>query len=196
MKIILQSIRLLLVLTVVTGILYPLVVTFFAHVAWSEKAEGSLLVANKRAVGSELLAQKTEDTRYFWPRPSAADYATVASGASNLGPSSAALKKAVEERIKKWREVNELTTEVPVPSDMKFASGSGLDPHISPLAAAQQIQRVAVARNLSAENRAKLTTLVKDSVEGPQWQIFGEPRVNVLKLNLAVDRLLSSPQPQ
>ncbi|PAW78035.1 MAG: potassium-transporting ATPase subunit C [Verrucomicrobia bacterium Tous-C9LFEB] len=196
MKIILQSIRLLFVLTVLTGILYPLVVTFFAHVAWSEKAEGSLIIANKRAVGSELLAQKTEDNRYFWPRPSAADYATIASGASNLGPSSTALKKAVEERTQKWREANELSAETPVPSDIQFASGSGLDPHISPLAAAQQIQRVAAARNLSLENRAKLTTLVKDSVEGPQWQIFGESRVNVLKLNLAMDRLLFSPQPQ
>lgn len=193
MKIILQSIRLLLTLTVLTGILYPLAVTFFAHVAWSEKAEGSLVIVNKRAVGSELLAQKTEDNRYFWPRPSAADYATIASGASNLGPSSAVLKKTVGERIKKWSNANELPVETSIPSDMKFASGSGIDPHISPLAAAQQIQRVAAARNLSLENRTKLITLVKESVEGPQWQIFGESRVNVLKLNLAMDRLLSSP---
>ncbi len=144
---------------------------------------------DKKVVGSQLLAQKTGDARYFWPRPSAADYATVASGASNLGPGNAALKKTVEERAAKWRQDNALAETDAVPADMKFASGSGLDPHISPLAAAQQIRRVAAARNLSVENRTGLAALVQNAVEDPQWRLFGEARVNVLMLNLAREQL-------
>lgn len=192
MKLILQSLRMLIALTLLTGIAYPILVTYFGCVAWSDHAHGSLLTVNGKAVGSELLAQKTEDPRYFWPRPSAGDFATVASGASNLGPSSAALQKLVQERAAAWREKNGLSAQTPVPVDVVFASGSGLDPHISPLAAQQQIQRVAAARGLSPENREKLTALVQNSVESPQWLIFGEPRVNVLKLNLATDQLLSA----
>lgn len=193
MKTILQSIRMLLALTVLTGVCYPLAVTFFAYAGWSGKATGSIVTVNNTAIGSELLAQKMEDARYFWPRPSAADYATVASGASNLGPSSATLQKVTRERAAKWRESNSLAGGETVPGDMLFASGSGLDPHISVLAAKQQIQRVATARNLSPESREKLEKLVQESIEPPQFGLFGEPRVNVLMLNLAANRLFSPP---
>lgn len=189
MKIILQSVRLLLVLTILTGVLYPLAVTFMAHAAWSEKSEGSLLMVNGKCVGSEWLAQKNEDPRYFWSRPSAADYATVASGASNLGPGSAALQKLVQERSEKWRSANDLGQEALVPLEMVYASGSGLDPHISPLAAAQQLARVAKARHFSTEKTQQLEALVRVTVELPQFGVLGDARVNVLMLNIALDRL-------
>lgn len=189
MKIIFQSIRLLVGLTILTGILYPLTVTYLAHAAWSEQAEGSILSVNRKPVGSLLLSQKTEDMRYFWPRPSAGDFATIPSGASNLGPSSAALQKTVRERIAKWRADNGLPVDASVPNDMIFSSGSGLDPHISPEAALLQVNRVVAARKFSSEQKEKLAKLVESSVEDPQWWIFGQPRVNVLKLNIGLDQL-------
>lgn len=189
MKMILQSVRLLLVLTILTGILYPLAVTFMAHAAWSEKAEGSLLVINGKCVGSALLAQKNEDPRYFWVRPSAVDYATVASGASNLGSSSAVLQKLILERSAKWRSAHDLGEESVLPMEMICASGSGLDPHISPLAAAQQLARVAKVRNFSSGQTQKLQALVRAAIELPQYGVLGDVRVNVLMLNIALDQL-------
>jgi K+-transporting ATPase ATPase C chain len=178
MKTILQSIRALFVFTLLTGVVYPLAVTVIARVAFPKQADGSLIVRNGTIVGSSLLAQKCEDPRYFWPRPSAGDYATVASGASNKGPTSADLVKAISERREKLGK--------DAPADMLTASGSGLDPHISPEAAAFQIDRVAAARKIS---RGKIAEIVGTCLEAPQLGILGEPRVNVLQLNLALDRL-------
>ena len=175
MKTIIQSIRALLVFTVLTGIAYPLVVTLAAR-AFSTKAEGSLIIVNGKIVGSTLLAQKMESPRYFWPRPSAADYATIASGASNKGPTSADLVKAIAERRVKFG--------ADAAPEMLTASASGLDPHISPQAAQQQAARIAGERKLPLE---KITALVTAHIEPPQWGIFGEARVNVLTLNLALD---------
>lgn len=189
MKTTIQALRLFLVLTVLTGIVYPFVVTFFARAAWSEQAGGSLLKVNGRIAGSALLAQKTEDLRYFWPRPSACDYATIPSGASNLGPSSAALQKTAQDRAAAWRKANNLAADIDLPGDVVFASGSGLDPDISPRAAQLQVERVAGARHLNAEQREKLTTLVVAAIDEPQFGIFGQPRINVLKLNIALDSL-------
>ena len=141
-------------------------------------ASGSVISRDGQAVGSALLAQKFESDLYFWPRPSAGDYATVPSGASNLGPTSEALKKAIAERRAKFG--------ADAPEGMLSASGSGLDPHISPEAAMQQINRVAKARNLNPE---RVGALVKAAIEAPQWGVFGEPRVNVLALNLRLDSL-------
>ena len=178
MKTLFQSIRAVLVLTVVTGFIYPLLVTATGRVLFARKANGSLVYEGDKLIGSELLAQKIEDARYFWPRPSAADYATVASGASNQGPASADLVKVIAERRAKFG--------ADAPVDLLTASGSGLDPHLSPAAAFFQAGRVAGARGVGVE---KVRELIERLIEQPQFGIFGEPRVNVFALNRALDAL-------
>lgn len=193
MKTFLPAVRIFLALTVLTGVVYPLIVTGIAKALFSKQAEGSLVTVNGKIVGSELLAQRFGADNYFWPRPSAGDdgtnYATVASSASNLGPTSSNLVATVQARIASFQTANGLATNAPVPADMAFASGSGLDPHISPEAARLQINRVVTARKFSEAQKVKLTALVEQTVEPPQWGFLGEPRVNVLKLNLALDTL-------
>ena len=178
MKIALQSIRIYLVITLLTGVIYPLAMTGVAQLLFPRQANGSRIIENGKLVGSELIAQKFESPKYFWPRPSAADYATVASGASNKGPTSADLKKSIEERREKFG------TDAPV--DLLTASGSGLDPHISPEAARLQIPRVAAARNMSIQ---KISELVDQTIDQPQLGFLGEPRINVLLVNRALDQL-------
>lgn len=178
MKTLQQSLRILAALTALTGFAYPLLVTVIAHIAFHDTATGSLVKNGSQVVGSVLLAQKTESPRYFWPRPSASDYATVPSGASNLGPTSAALKKAIAERHAKFGE--------DVPDDLLTTSASGLDPHLSPAAAKHQAARIATARHLPLES---VHALIDRLTEPPQLDILGEPRVNVLSLNLALERL-------
>jgi potassium-transporting ATPase KdpC subunit len=178
MKTTLQSIRIYIVLTLLTGIIYPLVMTGLAQLIFPKQANGSRIIENGKLIGSDLLVQKFESPRYFWPRPSAADYATVASGASNKGPTSADLKKSIDERRAK------LGKDAPV--DLLTASGSGLDPHISPEAAQFQVARVARERKLPNE---QIATLVQQATEPPQFGFLGEPRVNVLQLNRLLDRL-------
>jgi potassium-transporting ATPase KdpC subunit len=178
MKTILPSIRIFAVLTILTGVLYPLAVTGVSWLFFRDQASGSLILRDGKAVGSELLAQKFESERYFWPRQSAADFATVPSGASNKGPTSADLVKAIGERRAKFG--------VEAPSEVITASGSGLDPHISPEAARLQIPSVAKARGVEAQRVAEL---VERAIEPPQFGLFGEPRVNVLMLNIALDTL-------
>jgi K+-transporting ATPase ATPase C chain len=178
MKTILQSLRIYLVLTLLTGIIYPLAMTGVAQLLFPKQANGSRIIENGKVVGSDLIAQKFESPRYFWPRPSSADYATVPSGASNKGPTSADLKKSIDERRAKFGN--------DAPVDLLTASGSGLDPHISPEAARLQIARVAAARNISIQ---KITTLVYQTIEEPQLGFLGESRVNVVRLNRALDQL-------
>ncbi len=189
MKIIFPCFRLFLVLVILTGVIYPLAVTALAQLVFHDQAEGSPVSLNGKLIGSALLSQKTENPKYFWPRPSAGDYATVASGVSNLGPGSDALKKAISERAAKFRAANHLAADTPLPGDMITTSASGLDPHISPGAARMQIDRVVQARNLNEEQKAGLAKLVESHIEGPQLGFLGEPRVNVLLLNLALDKL-------
>jgi len=177
------------VLTVLTGMIYPFFVTITAQLFYSTPANGSVLMADGKAVGSALLAQKFTNTTYFWPRPSAADYATVASGASNKGPTSADLKQAVAERAAKLRLFHHAEDNVPLPAELLFASGSGLDPHLSPAAVRFQMERVAEARHLTPNEKDNMARLIESLVELPQWGFLGEPRVNVLKLNLALDTL-------
>jgi K+-transporting ATPase ATPase C chain len=178
MKIVLTSVRALLVLTLLTCIIYPLLVTGLAQAIFPAQANGSLIKTGDQLVGSSLLAQKFTTPRYFWSRPSAADYATVASGASNQGFTSKKLVDAVSER--------RTALDANAPADLLTTSGSGLDPHISPEAARFQIARVATARNLA---RDKIAALVEKSIEPPQLGFLGQPRVNVLLLNRALDRL-------
>jgi K+-transporting ATPase ATPase C chain len=178
MNTVIQSLRIYIVLTLLTGILYPLAMTGIAQLLVPKQANGSRIVENGKLIGSDLLAQKFESPRYFWPRPSAADYATVASGAGNKGPTSADLKKSIDERRQKFGN--------DAPVDLLTASGSGLDPHISPEAARSQIQRVAGARKMSPQ---QISALVDRVTEPPQFGFLGEPRVNVLRLNQALDQL-------
>ena len=185
MKLFIQSILLTVVFTVLTGILYPLAITGIAQVAFPHQANGSLIERDGKVVGSELLAQQFTGPKYFWPRPSAGNYATVPSGASNLGPTSGTLQTNVMNNAKAFRDGNNLPANAPVPADMVFTSGSGLDPHISPESARLQIARIAAARTTDV---ARVTALVEQFVEGPQLGFLGEPRVNVLRLNLALDQ--------
>jgi len=177
----LQSIRALIVFTLITGVAYPLIVTGIAQVVFRDQANGSLIYRNDKIVGSQLIGQAFSDPKYFRGRPSATSpmpYNGAASSGSNQGPTNPALKEAVEGRIK------DHGGKTPVPADLVTASGSGLDPHISPAAAEYQIERIAKARNLAPE---KLRELVQKHAEGRQLGILGEPRVNVLRLNLALD---------
>jgi potassium-transporting ATPase KdpC subunit len=189
MKLLIQSIRQTILWTVIAGIAYPLVMTGVAQLLFRNQANGSLIVRNGQVVGSELIAQQFTGDKYFWPRPSAGSYATVPSGASNLGPTSQTLQSNVTANAAAFRTGNKLAADAPVPADMVFTSASGLDPHISPEAARLQVARVAGARGISTD---QIKALVERFIEPPQWGIFGEPRVNVLRLNVALDEL----QPQ
>lgn len=187
----------LLVLTLITGVAYPVLMTLIGQVAFPAQANGSLITVSDVVVGSSLIGQTTSDPRYFQGRPSAVNtmegsYFTSAddklvgsSGASNLSPSSEALQEVAAQREADFRAFNNLSAETVVPSDMLFASGSGLDPHISPEAAALQVARVAEARGLKVE---QVQALVTEATEGPQFGIFGQARVNVLELNVALDQ--------
>ena len=178
----------LVILTVLTGMVYPGVVTALAQVLFPHQANGSLIEENGKAVGSALIGQPFSDPKYFWGRPSAtAPYAynAGASTGSNQGPTNPALMDAVKGRIQALHDADP-ENQAPIPVDLVTASGSGLDPQISPAAAAYQINRVAKARHI---NPQKLRDLVSQQTESRQWGIFGEPRVNVLSLNLELDRL-------
>ena len=177
---------LLLVLSIVTGIAYPLVVTGVAQVAFPAKANGSLIESGGKAVGSELIGQTFADPKHFWSRPSATSpytYNASSSSGSNQGPLNPALTDAVTARVKALRDADPGNT-APVPADLVTTSASGLDPHISPAAAEYQVGRVAKARKLDME---KVRALVAQATEERQLGFLGEPRVNVLRLNLALD---------
>jgi K+-transporting ATPase ATPase C chain len=183
---IVPALRMLVVLTAVTGIVYPLVVTGIAQVAFPRAANGSLIVVNGKTLGSELIGQPFDDPKYFWSRPSATSpqpYNGAASGASNQGARNPALADAVKDRIKALRDADP-DNKAPVPVDLVTASGSGLDPHISVAAAEYQVVRVAKARGVPAE---KVRSLAAQNTEGRTLGLLGEPRVNVLQLNLALD---------
>ena len=184
MKYLTTSLRMLLFMTLLTGIAYPLFVTAISQLFFSNKANGSLIEKNGILIGSELIGQNFELDRYFWPRPSAVGFNPLPSGGSNLGQASTDLKKTVEERRLKNQHANPGLRAVP--QDLLFASGSGLDPHISVEAAEYQIVRVAKARSMETTAVRKL---LSELTEGRQWGTLGEPRVNVLKLNLAMDAL-------
>lgn len=182
------AVSLFVLLTVVTGIVYPLTVTGIAKFAFPNATEGSLIVKDGKAVGSRLIGQNFTDPKYFWGRPSATGpmpYNASGSGGSNQGPLSPALSDAVKGRIEALKAADP-DNKLPIPADLVNASASGLDPHISPEAAAYQVVRVASLRHLPP---ADLKVLVSQHTEGRQWGVLGEPRVNVLQLNIALDAL-------
>lgn len=175
-------------LTVATGVVYPLVVTGIAQTVFPHAAHGSLIVKDGQTVGSELIGQNFTAPKYFWGRPSATSpmpYNGAASGGSNQGPLNPALTDAVKARIEALKAADPGNAK-PIPVDLVTASASGLDPHISPAAADYQVERVVHERHLPA---AIVQQLVASNTEGRDLGLFGEPRVNVLKLNLALDAL-------
>jgi len=187
MKQLIIAVRVTLVFAILTGVAYPLVVTGLSRVIFPHQSAGSLIQRDGKTVGSELIGQKFTRPEYFQGRPSAAGndgYDGLASGGSNLGPTNQALIDRVKADAKKFRDANPTATG-PLPADLLTTSGSGLDPDISPASAEVQIPRVAAARGMSVD---ALRELVASHTEGRQFGILGEPRVNVLKLNLALDQ--------
>lgn len=175
-------------LTVVTGVAYPVVVTALGQAVFPHRANGSLIVSGGEPVGSALIGQQFDAPGYFWGRLSATapnPYNAQSSGGSNLGPTNPALADEVKARLNALHEADPTNT-APVPVDLVTSSGSGLDPQISPAAAAYQAARVAKARSLARE---QVDALIARNTSGRQWGMLGEARVNVLKLNLALDRL-------
>ncbi len=188
------AVTLFILLSIVTGLLYPLLVTGISQALFPEQAAGSLIERDGKLIGSRLISQNFTDPKYFWGRPSATSpypNNATASGGSNLGPLNPALKAAVESRIKALRAADPGNA-APVPVDLVTASASGLDPDISPAAADYQMGRVARARGLAAQT---VRAVVVQHTEHRQWGLFGEPRVNVLELNLALDRLRPESRP-
>ena len=185
-RLIRSALTMLLMMTVITGVAYPLAVTGIAQVLFPSQANGSLIVKEGKPIGSALIGQSFDDPKYFWGRPSATTPQpnnALSSSGSNLGPTNPALTDAVKQRIEALRAADPSNTAA-VPVDLVTASGSGLDPEISPAAAAYQVARVARVRGLSA---SQVQAMVAMATTGRQFGMLGEPRVNVLKLNLALD---------
>ncbi len=174
------------ILTILTGLAYPLAVTGIAQLLFPHQANGSLIYKDGKPIGSTLIDQPFDDPKYFWSRPSATapfPYNAAASSGSNLGPTNPALTEAVKSRVANLKSTDP-GNDTPVPVDLVTASGSGLDPHISPAAAEYQVRRVARARG---REEAFVRTVVRQHTEGRQFGMLGETRVNVLALNLALD---------
>ena len=183
------ALKFLMVMTLLTGIIYPLLMTGFAQVSFPSKANGSLIMKDGRIIGSELIGQKFDSSIYFWSRPSAIGYNPIPSGASNYGPTSDTLKKQVTSRRILFATKNSVSDLKDIPMEMVFASGSGLDPHISPEAALMQVDRISQSRHFDNTRKERLLKYIKDITEGPEFFLFGEPRINVLVLNLELDKI-------
>jgi len=189
-KYFLTSIKVIVVFTVFTGLLYTALITFIAQVFFKDKADGSLVVIDGKVVGSKLIGQNFTDEKYFQPRPSAIGYNPTPSGGSNLGPTSKILEQQVLERKEKFFKENYLPSDKSIPVEMLFTSASGVDPHISPAAALLQVDRICRVRKFNEFQKKKLINLIVNKIELPQFGILGEERINVLLLNIELDNLL------
>lgn len=183
------ALKFLLTMTVLTGVLYPLLMTGLAQISFPSKANGSMIIKDGKIIGSELIGQKFDSTIFFWSRPSATGYNPLPSGAFNYGPTSDTLRKLVTSRRDLFAKMNSIEDPLSVPKEMIFASGSGLDPHISSQAALLQVDRIVSARHFNETKKALLIKLIKDRTEKPQFAILGENRINVLMLNLDLNSL-------
>lgn len=183
------SLKAFLFFTILTGVVYPLLITGTTQVIFPEKANGSLIKEENKIIGSKLIGQQFGSNIYFSSRPSAINYNPLPSGASNYGLTNATLRDSVSNRYSQFILRNKLDSLTTVPSEMLFASASGLDPHISPYAAFLQVERIAKARNFSSDQKRNLKQLIKNQTETPQILCLGEARVNVLLLNLEVDKI-------
>jgi K+-transporting ATPase ATPase C chain len=184
-----QSILFVAVFTVLCGLIYPAAVTLAGKALFPKQAEGSLIVVNGKTVGSELIGQPFDDPKYFWSRPSATSpqaYNAASSGGSNSGPTNPDFINTVKGRVDALKKANPDMVDAPVPMDLVTASGSGLDPHISPAAAEYQAKRITKVRNIEL---VKVEDLIAQNTQGRWLGFIGEPGVNVLKLNLALDAL-------
>ena len=183
------ALKFLMIMTLLTGIIYPLFMTGIAQLGLPSKANGSFIMKDGKIIGSELIGQKFDSIVYFSSRPSATGYNPIPSGASNYGPTSDTLKKQVGARRLLFAKMNSVTDPLSIPKEMIFASGSGLDPHISPEAALLQVDRIAEARHFNSNQKQSLLQSVKDLSEKPQFLILGEERINVLLLNMELDKI-------
>lgn len=181
-----RSLLMFLWMTLITGIVYPLLITLTSQIAMPFQSNGSLISSHDRVIGSRLIGQKFLADKYFWGRPSANDYNGLASGGSHLGPINLTLKELVETRRKDLQKYNQ---ESSVPSDLLFASASGLDPHITVEAAIFQMQRIVYARGGGAELNQQVYNLIHDKIQKRKFGFLGTPTLNVLELNLALDGL-------
>jgi K+-transporting ATPase ATPase C chain len=193
MKPFIISLKIFLFFTILTGIIYPLFVTGIAQIAFPVQANGSLIRKDQVIIGSKLLGQQNDSNIFFSSRPSAISYNTLPSGGSNYGLTNLKLKELVAERKRHFIAFNQLDSMTVVPSEMLFASASGLDPHISVNGAMLQVNRIAKARKLSATQKQQLIQSVNALKEAPQFLCLGEERINVLLLNLNLDELVAQP---
>lgn len=189
MKTLFISLKIFLFFTVLTGVVYPLLVTGIAQLTFPAKANGSLIVKENKTIGSELIGQQFDSPVYFTSRPSAVSYNPLPSGGSNYGLTNIKLKNLVAERKHQFNAFNQLDSLTVIPSEMLFASASGLDPHISPKAAMLQVERIAKARNFSGVQKQKILQSLMEQKESPQFLCLGEERINVLLLNLKLDEI-------
>jgi len=177
------------VITILTGVVYPLFISVISIIVFPDKAAGSLIEKEGKVIGSKLIGQKFESDKYFWSRPSAIDYNPMPSGGSNSGPTSAALQKFYQDKQKNFSEKNFVKDITSVPNEMFFASASGVDPHISPISAIFQVERIVKARNFDNTKKEKVVDLINNMTENPQFGFLGNSVVNVLLLNIELDKL-------
>jgi len=189
MKLFIPGLKLLILFTVMTGVFYPLFIFGIAHIFFPDKAEGSIIYLNSIPVGSRLIGQDFNTPGYFFSRPSEVSYNPLPSGGSNLGPTSKKLMGQVETRKEEFIRLNKIGPNTRIPPEILFASGSGLDPHISVGAALLQVNRISEVRRFTFTQKQKLISLILEHAEPPQLGIFGEERINVLLLNLYLSKL-------
>jgi K+-transporting ATPase ATPase C chain len=189
MKSFIIALKIFLVLTILTGIIYPVVVTGIAQVVFPSKANGSLITVDNKTIGSKLLGQNFDSVIYFSSRPSVISYNPMPSVGSNYGLTNIKLKNIVTERRRQFQAFNKLDTLIDIPSEMLFASASGLDPHISPEAALLQVDRISKARHFNNSQEQLILQIINELSEKPQLSLLGENRVNVLDLNIKLNKL-------